>query len=175
MGCVGQLIWGTDINGKEGLLLVGDCLTDDPSCCCDVVCCACSWLVAYHAEGKRLKVTMTGAITGYIILCPDDIGAPPNNCMQWTENCDGAFDNVVDPCGLLITGMQFRCLSTEAKWSFEVQAGSASCDLSTPALISEDCGPPLVVVYRSTVGDLDETCECVDETVTFTITPFDPI
>lgn len=117
------------LNGQ--ILFSNSMVAMDPACCCDVSSCCggCSWLYDYWFANGQLKITFSGAITGYWILSavsPSEPGA----CTQW-ELSD--LSNASDACNLFsnVSGAAiFWCETTDyslVPMKLSLGVGGASC------------------------------------------------
>lgn len=157
-----------------GRLLFADTgqLAWSANCCCDE-CCGCAWLNSYWQNGGRLRVTFSGAFTGYIILDPE--ASPEGSCLYWY----GAdTSNITDDCALFPQSASISCLSSDKSTSGIILGfgtGSGTCELSELVQASITCGPPLEIVYTGTIEEITVGgCVCdVGDPVIFTITAED--
>lgn len=155
-------------NGGRLLFSSAGQLAWSANCCCDA-CCGCAWLTSYWQSGGRLRVTFTGAFTGYIILGPQ---VPPDgSCLYWSGD---DVSNISDDCALFPQGASVSCVSsnrTTAGIILGFGTGSGTCELSELSQTGADCGPPLLLTYTATVEEITSGgCVCALGTVvTFSV------
>lgn len=145
------------------------------NCCCDG-CCGCDWLEAYSLAGGRIRVTFSGALSGYIIMSPQT--PTGGNCLEWfssdVSNVSG------DTCGLIVQSATMACLAsdqTTAGIVFGIGTGSGTCDLIDLVQVSVSCGPPFNATFTQTTREIvaGGCAPCAGgEAVTMTLTSEDP-
>ena len=134
-------------------------------------CCGCNWLEDYWLDNKRLRLTFSGAITGYIILDaePELVG---DACSQWSGSDDSNIDDA--DCFLLPMTAQVTCepgLSPTVAMEILLTHGSTNCNIIIEAEPdSYDCGPGLEVIWTATIEEALPTCDCDVQTITLTLT-----
>lgn len=146
----------------------------DPACCCVVApitrCCGCTWLEDYWLANKRLRVTLSGAVTGYMILDAEPELPYESDCSRWSGSDDS---NITDGCLLKPFTFEFICYpSTTPTGGMELRLthGSTNCNLdSVMSADSADCGPPLSAVFSTNITEVLPTCFCDGSSITFTV------
>lgn len=134
-------------------------------------CCGCNWLEDYWLDNKRLRLTFSGAITGYIILDaePELVG---DACSQWSGSDDSNIDDA--DCFLLPMTAQVTCepgLTPTVAMEILLTHGSTNCNIIIDAEPdSYDCGPGLEVIWTATIEEALPTCDCDTQTITLMLT-----